>query len=68
MDLQPQVGWYVGYLERGGNAYFFAINMDINKPDDAKARINITKSILGDMRLIPRQTTQLTLKETAMHG
>lgn len=56
-SFKPQVGWYVGYLERGGNAYFFAINLDINKPDDTKARINITKSILEDMGLIPSKTT-----------
>lgn len=55
---KPQVGWYVGYLERGSNAYFFAINLDITKPDDTKARINITKSILRDMGLIPRVSVQ----------
>lgn len=49
----PQVGWYVGYLQRGDNVpYFFAINMDITKPEDIKARIAITKSILQDMGLL----------------
>lgn len=56
-QFTPQVGWYVGYLERAGNAYFFAINMDITKPDDTKARISITKGILGDLGLIPRKST-----------
>jgi beta-lactamase class D len=52
-ELTPQVGWYVGYLERGGNVpYFFAINLDITKPEDLKARIEITKSILQDLGLI----------------
>lgn len=49
---QKQVGWYVGYLERGSDVYFFAINMDIAKPEDAKARIAITKSILQDLGLM----------------
>jgi beta-lactamase class D len=52
-EFTPQVGWYVGYLERGGNVpYFFAINLDITKPEDTKARVAITKSILRDMGLL----------------
>lgn len=51
-DFIPQVGWYVGYLERSDNVYFFALNIDITKPEDIKARIAITKSILQDMGLI----------------
>lgn len=51
-EFTPQVGWYVGYLERGGKVYFFALNLDITKPEDTKARIAITKSILRDMGLL----------------
>lgn len=51
---EKQVGWYVGYLERGSNVYFFAINMDVAKPEDAKARISITKSILQDLGLMAK--------------
>lgn len=51
---QKQVGWYVGYLERGSDVYFFAINMDIAKPEDAKARVAITKSILQDLGLMAK--------------
>jgi beta-lactamase class D len=51
-EFTPQVGWYVGYLERGDNVYFFALNLDITKPEDIKARIAITKNILRDMGLI----------------
>lgn len=43
---KPQIGWFVGYLERNNNVYFFATNIDINKPDDLPARIEITRSIL----------------------
>lgn len=50
---EREVGWYVGYLERDSNVpYFFAINMDITKTEDAKARIAITKSILRDLGLM----------------
>lgn len=49
---EGQVGWYVGYLERSNDVYFFAINMDIVEPNNTKARISITKSILQDLGLI----------------
>jgi len=42
----PETGWYVGYEERGDNVYFFALNMDINKNDDAKKRKTLTRKIL----------------------
>lgn len=48
----PQVGWFVGYLERDGNVYFFANNIDIIKSEDNKARIAIAKAILRDLGLI----------------
>ncbi|URD48973.1 penicillin-binding transpeptidase domain-containing protein [Chroococcidiopsis sp. CCNUC1] len=51
-DFTPQVGWYVGYLKRDDRVYFFALNMDINKPEDARARIAITKNILRSMGLL----------------
>jgi beta-lactamase class D len=48
----PQVGWFVGYLERDDRAHFFAINIDIRKNEDAAARLSITKAILRDLGLI----------------
>ncbi len=46
------LGWWVGYLERDGKVYFFALNLDIIKDQDAKMRIEIAKSILREMKLI----------------
>jgi len=51
---EGKVGWYVGYLERGGNTYFFATQLDIAKAKDTKARIGITRSILKAMGLLPK--------------
>ena len=28
-SAEPQVGWYVGYLETHDDVWFFALNMDI---------------------------------------
>jgi beta-lactamase class D len=46
------LGWLVGYLERGGDVYFFAMNMDIRENRDAAARMTITRAILHALNLI----------------
>jgi beta-lactamase class D len=51
---EGKVGWYVGYLERDGNTYFFATQLDIVKAKDTKARSEITRSILNSMGLLPK--------------
>lgn len=48
---KPDLGWYVGYLEQNDNVYFFATNIDIVKPEDAKARLSITRRCLQDLGL-----------------
>jgi beta-lactamase class D len=47
-----QLGWLVGYLERDGNVYFFAMNIDIKKNEDASARLVITKAIFHELGLL----------------
>lgn len=49
----PQIGWWVGYVERHDKAYFFAMNMDMKKDEDAAARMTITKNILREMKILP---------------
>ena len=51
MRIKKQIGWYVGYLEKGENVYFFAINMDINKQSDATKRKIIVSKILDHLQL-----------------
>lgn len=48
----PQLGWLVGYLERGGDVHYFAMNIDIREPSDAAARMRITRGILQDLGLL----------------
>lgn len=43
---RPQLGWWVGWVERGQEAWLFALNLDIDKPDDAKARQAVALEIL----------------------
>jgi zinc D-Ala-D-Ala dipeptidase len=48
----PQVGWWIGYVERGADVYFFATEIDINKDEDAVKRKDITKKILRELKII----------------
>ncbi len=48
-----QIGWLVGYLERNGQVYPFAMNIDIEKNEDAALRMPITKDVLKQAGLIP---------------
>ncbi len=41
-----QTGWLVGYLEQNDKVYFYALNMDMDKPADGPARLAITRAIL----------------------
>ncbi len=45
--FDPQIGWWVGCIETGDNAYFFSINIDITEEEHAAARMRITRAILS---------------------
>ena len=45
----PELGWYVGWLEKGEDAYVFALNLDMAKPEHARARAVIVKAGLKDI-------------------
>jgi beta-lactamase class D/D-alanyl-D-alanine dipeptidase len=51
-SFTPQVGWWVGYVERGKDTYFFATEIDINKDADAAKRKEITRNVLKSLRII----------------
>lgn len=48
-----EVGWYVGYVEKGENVYFFALNLNaaVGNQDFVSARVNITNKILKDLNI-----------------
>jgi beta-lactamase class D len=54
-----QLSWYVGYIEKKDNVYFFAMNVSSPRPDNflygkaVKARIPLTRKILSEMQIIP---------------
>jgi len=49
------IGWYVGYIEREGNVFFFATNIESENSDESLfpgARIAISRQILQDLALL----------------
>jgi len=51
----PQVGWFVGYVEREEGTYFFACNVDIVHPGDEDARQAVARRIIEQQGLIEPQ-------------
>jgi beta-lactamase class D len=48
----PGIGWYIGYLERGKNVYFFATNLDIRTKKDSAARKELTRRCFKTLGLL----------------
>ncbi|WP_072622265.1 class D beta-lactamase [Spirulina major] len=43
------IGWYVGYVETADQVYFFATNININRPEDGAARLELTRRHFHDL-------------------
>lgn len=50
--VTPQIGWFVGYVETGNGVWFFATNIDIEKPGDSDLRQKITINALKLLKII----------------
>ncbi|MBD2040618.1 class D beta-lactamase [Microcoleus sp. FACHB-672] len=48
----PQIGWVVGYLEKGKNVYFFATNIDPRNEEDGPKRMELTRRCFKDLGLL----------------
>lgn len=51
-DVTPEIGWYVGYLEKAENVYFFATNIDIRNEKDPAARLELTRRCFKDLAVL----------------
>ncbi len=49
---EPGVGWWVGWIEKKGSIYTFALNLDIRTPSDASKRIELGKASLRALKLL----------------
>jgi beta-lactamase class D len=45
---QPQIGWYVGYVERHGEVWLFATNINLRSDQDLPLRQAITRAALTE--------------------
>lgn len=51
MSSDPDVGWWVGWVERDGGVYAFALNIDVIEDSDAAQRIPLGKALLAALGL-----------------
>lgn len=53
LRVKDQVGWFVGYVEKDGNVYFFALNIQTTKPEEGfVSRKEITFKILKSLGIL----------------
>jgi len=45
-DTRPEIGWWVGWVQKEGHIYAFALNVDIYQASDADKRIPLGKASL----------------------
>ncbi|MDH6105055.1 class D beta-lactamase [Anabaenopsis tanganyikae CS-531] len=50
--VTPKIGWYVGYVERDKDVYFFATNIDIRNQKDPSARLELTRRCLQELGVL----------------
>ena len=48
-NTQPGIGWVVGWVRYDGRDYPFALNLDINKPEDADMRLTVAWLALQEL-------------------
>lgn len=54
MSTEPNIGWWAGWVERGGRVHAFALNIDIKADGDTAKRIPIARDLLGRLGVLPR--------------
>jgi beta-lactamase class D len=48
----PGVGWWVGWVQKGGRVYAFALNMDMQTTADASKRVELGKASLKALGIL----------------
>ena len=51
-SYDPDLGWWVGWVEQGGKLYSFALNIDMPQPDTSGKRIELGKASLRALGLL----------------
>lgn len=48
----PQIGWWIGWVEKNNDIYAFAININIVNPEDASKRITLGRACLEALKIL----------------
>jgi beta-lactamase class D len=51
-EQSPQIGWWVGWVEKSGRIYSFAINLSLQKPEDAGKRVELGRACLEALEIL----------------
>lgn len=51
-DQEPQIGWWVGWVETAGRLYTFALNADLTSQADADKRIPLGRELLHRLKVL----------------
>ena len=49
---EPQVGWYVGYVDKSDETWLFAMNMRMDRPEQAALRKELTMRSLRALGIL----------------
>lgn len=52
-EYQPEIGWWVGWVERAGRVYAFALNIDMPREGDMAKRIPLGKQLMQALAVWP---------------
>jgi beta-lactamase class D len=52
-DVVPQVGWWVGWVEREDAIHAFALNLEMRSAEDAPLRIELGREMLRRLGVLP---------------
>lgn len=52
LSVSPPVGWWVGWVEKSGRVYVFALNMDIGPDSSPAVRIELGKACLKALNVL----------------
>ena len=53
--IDPDVGWYVGYVERADGVWIFALNMEVRSDGDLPTRLRLARAGLQAKGILPRK-------------
>lgn len=54
-DASPQLGWWVGWVEREGKVYAFALNVDIERDEQVGQRVPLGRELLQRLGVLETQ-------------